>query len=242
MPLDVAANMERFAWTSVKDDTGYSSSTLASLWRKYHLLPGGGQGTFGGLLAPCVHAGALETRCWHFYCVFVLLHKCPRKNWDECFRSKSGIYKAGRSIVRRDVYPVCVPVLRELTLMRHSLCLLTNLVCHVLVCAYGRARALAAVVDEVHIYFAVLVAAAQAITKMYFFGIIVVRFFFLPFLDQWLSAFLVPLFCTHGREGHTRPHREGTYGRTRGSTHGHAAPRGYMRQHQRSHQRVYTPR
>jgi len=102
-PMRTAQGVERFASDSCKADTGFDASTLVYLWTKYNVWNGSAAGSFGGQLPLNV---ALEQRAYHFYCIFVLVHKHPQKIWKSQFKSRDGVYELTDWGRYKHVYPL----------------------------------------------------------------------------------------------------------------------------------------
>ena len=71
------------------DQTGFELATLQQIWDTYNNYGGSVPGTFGGQLAAPVRSG-LMTCAYHFFCVFIYIHKCPQTNWEESFDLPGG--------------------------------------------------------------------------------------------------------------------------------------------------------
>ena len=69
--------------------TGFQLRTLQQIWDTYHNFGGSMGGTFGGQLTP-PQRGGLMSRAYHFFCVFLYIHKCPQIAWEETFELKVG--------------------------------------------------------------------------------------------------------------------------------------------------------
>lgn len=104
MALDPMRLIHEFASDSVLQDTGFKAETIQYLWRKYNAWNGSAAGTFDCADLPGV--GSLVSRAYHFYCIFVLIHKCPQVKWTSTFRSKDGRHSLGARTVRAVVYPL----------------------------------------------------------------------------------------------------------------------------------------
>ena len=102
-PMRTPALVERFSADGCFSDTGMRPSTLVHLWSKYHAWNGSAAGTFGGQVA---QADCIDDRAFHFYCVFVLIHKHPQKNWKSQFTSRNGWKKLRQRGRYTHVYPV----------------------------------------------------------------------------------------------------------------------------------------
>ena len=71
-PMRTPAAVERFASDSCMADTGFRATTISYLWTKYNAWNGSAEGTFGGHLP---RPASVEECAYHFYCIFVLIHK-----------------------------------------------------------------------------------------------------------------------------------------------------------------------
>ena len=47
-----------------------------------------------------------KARAFHFYLVFVYIHKCPQRNWIEAYRSGNGKWHCGKTSFDRSVFPL----------------------------------------------------------------------------------------------------------------------------------------
>ena len=98
MALDPMRLIHEFASDSVLQDTGFKAETIQYLWRKYNAWNGSAAGTFD--CADLPGFGSLVSRAYHFYCIFVLIHKCPQEKWTSTFRSKYGRFSVSSRTVR----------------------------------------------------------------------------------------------------------------------------------------------
>ena len=105
-PMRTPAAVERFASDTCLADTGFRASTISYLWTKYNMWNGSGVGQFGG--ARALPEASPDQRAFHFYCVFVLIHKHPQRNWKSQFTSRSGEYKLSDRGRYKHVYPLAV--------------------------------------------------------------------------------------------------------------------------------------
>jgi hypothetical protein len=124
----------RFAYTSVKTDTGFEEGTITHLWNKYNAWNGSPPGDrlswlahmicflcWHGLSTGCVvralHTGTFgyqldprqrrpAMRAFYFFLVFVYMHKMPQLNWIEAFRSRDGAFEASTSSFQDNVFPI----------------------------------------------------------------------------------------------------------------------------------------
>ena len=104
MALDPMRLIHEFASDSVLQDTGFKAETIQYLWRKYNAWNGSAAGTFDCADLPGFLS--LESRAYHFYCIFVLIHKCPQVKWTSTFRSKDGRFSLGVRTMQTVVYPL----------------------------------------------------------------------------------------------------------------------------------------
>ena len=100
-----AMDLAQFRWSTVKEDTGFEQSTLQYVWDKYSSWHGSEPGMFGrpgGRQRNGVTAG------FHFYCVFVHIHKYPQQNWLNTFSSRCGNFKMsfGSTLFYEQVLPL----------------------------------------------------------------------------------------------------------------------------------------
>ena len=98
-----AISFHQFAIDNCVADTGFLSSSLEHLWSKYNSWNGSAPGSFGDTTLPYT---PLVQRQYHFYCVYVLIHKCPQNNWMSQFRSRNGLYSLSTSSFKKFVYPL----------------------------------------------------------------------------------------------------------------------------------------
>ena len=102
-PMRTPEAVERYASDSVKRDTGFRASTIAYLWTKYNAWNGSAEGTFGGHLP---RPASVEECAYHFYCIFVLIHKHPKQCWMSQFKSRDGAFALSKRARYEKVHPM----------------------------------------------------------------------------------------------------------------------------------------
>ena len=100
-------DLAQFAHDSVKGDTGFEQATLQHVWNKYNAWQGAEPGTFASAALKLRERKAI-TRAWHFYCLFVWIHKYPVGRWTNTFTSRDGQFKMalGSSLLYDEVIPI----------------------------------------------------------------------------------------------------------------------------------------